>query len=158
MILETIAGYIKDLLTYDASLIVLGRLNFDKVTTTGNYIVLDELVSTPLGTNYEFDGTLEKETISVPMSGDFTIDFHGSTARANAVKLLATQKGQKSYELQRDAGIKVQHAQSLTDLKALEGSQFNDRYQVAISVIYNETVVIDTLRIDTAEVTIINNK
>jgi hypothetical protein len=158
MIDTSLANYIKDLLVHNASLVLIGRENFRTENTSEAYIIIDELISTPVASSYEFDETLETETFSTVISADYTIDFYGTNARTNASKFIALQKSQKAYELQRDLGIQVNHVTTLNNLKKIEGSKYSNRYQVSLSVVGNETQVIDTLRIDTAEVEIINNK
>lgn len=155
MISDDLANYTKDLLTYDASLIVIGRENMRKVNSSLGYIVIDELVSVPAGTPQSFDGDAEKQEFAVQMKGDFTLDFYGTNARTNAVNFQALQGSQKSYELQRDLGFAVYHATSFRNLKNLEGSQYKNRYQIEVSLYYNEVITVDTLRIDTAQTTFI---
>lgn len=155
MITDTLATYTKDLLTFNPSLIVIGRENANKVDSGKNYIVIDELFSIPEGRSNDFDGDTEEQTLSVLMKGDFTIDFHGEDARANAVKWVALHGSQKGYELQRDLELTVYHATSFRDLKLLEGSQYKNRYQIEIKLQYTITETIETLRIDTAQTTLI---
>ena len=109
----------------------------------------------PIGNTDSFDGDTERAELVKQLNGAFTIDFFGSAARQNAVEWQAKHKWQTSHELQRDLGICVYHASIMRNLKNLEGSQYKDRYQIEISVQYNEAITIDTLRIDTAEVTLI---
>jgi hypothetical protein len=155
MITELLAAYTRDLLDHDASLIVIGRENVDKANSSDDYIAVDELVSIPAGASQEFDGNSEEQTFSVQMKGDFTINFFGDNARANAVKWVTLHGNQESYELQRDLGFAVYHATSFRNLKNLEGSQYKNRYEIEISLYFNETTTIDTLRIDTSEITFI---
>jgi hypothetical protein len=114
-------------------------------------------LSVPDGILEEFDGDAEQQQFDVSMKGSFTINFFGTDARANAVKWLARHRSQLSRETQRDLSIRVYHATNLRNLKALEGSQFNNRYEIEIQVRYNETETINTLRIDTAETSLIVN-
>ena len=157
MISDDLANYTKTLLDYDAALIIIGRENFLKVDNDTNYIVIDELVSTPDGTTENFDGTAEEQEFTVQMKGSFTVNFFGTNARANAVKWQALHKSQAAYELQRDLGFAVFHTTNFRNLKALEGSRYNERYEIEVSLSYNETETIETLRIDTAQTDIIVN-
>lgn len=155
MITDLLAEYTRDLLTFNPSLIVIGRENAIKDNSVKNYIVIDELFSVPDSRSPSYDGDEEEQELTIVMKGDFTIDFHGEDARANAAKFQVLQGGQNSRELQRDLGITVFHASAFRDLKSLEGSQYKDRYQIEIKLQYNETQTVETLRIDTAQTTLI---
>lgn len=153
MITDLLAAYTRDLLTFNPSLIVIGRENAIKDNSVKNYIVIDELFSIPAASSPSYDGETEKQELTTLMQGDFTIDFHGEDARSNAAKFQVLQRGQKSRELQRDLAITVYHASAFRDLKSLEGSQYKSRYQIELKLMYNETENVDTLRIDTAQTT-----
>jgi len=155
MITEDLANYTQQLLSFNPSLIVIGRENADKVDSSRDYIVVDELFSVPTGRSEDFNKDDEEQEFSVLMSGDFTIDFHGDNARANAAKWVVLHRSQKSYELQRDIGITIYHVTSFRDLKSLEGSQYKNRYQIEFKIRYHITETIETLRIDTAQTDII---
>lgn len=155
--INDLANYVSLLLKFDPALVVIGRENAEKVNSSKNYIVVDELLSVPYATSQAFDGTEEEIKTSINMKGDFTIDFHGVDARKNVVFFLARQSGQRSYELQRDRGISIYHVSSLRDLKLLEGSQYKDRYQVEMKVQYNISETIETRRIDTAQASLLIN-
>ena len=155
MISEDLANYTENLLDHDPTLIIIGRENFDKQDSSADYIVIDELVSVPAGAAQSFDGDAEQQKFSVQMKGDFTINFFGDNARLNAAKWVTLHGNQESYELQRDLGLAIYHATSFRNLKALEGSQYKNRYEVEISLYFNEESTVDTLRIDTAQTTFI---
>jgi len=157
MISDDLAIYTKTLLDYDAALIIVGGENFLKVDNDISYIVIDELVSVPNGTTEKFDEDAEEQKFTVQMKGSFTVNFFGSDARSNAVKWQALHKSQSAYELQRDLGFSVFHTTKFRKLKDLEGSKYNERYEIEVSLTYNETETIETLRIDTAQTDIIVN-
>lgn len=158
MSLDALAAYVRDLLVYDASLIVIGRENLNRVTSGRGYILIDELVSTPMGRRYAYNGTTEVEQFVLDVKGAFTIDFFGDSAAANAKKFRLLQSSEKSFELQRTNGICVGHTTTITDLKSLDGNQFNPRFQIVVNVVSSEAATVSTLRIDTAVVQIINNE
>lgn len=157
MILDTLATYITDLLTFDETLVVIGRENALEESSSKNYIVIDELVSIPDARQSSFDGDTEVQELTEVNKGDFTIDFHGDDARQNAINFKLLQRSQAGYELQRDLEISVFNASSMIDVKKLQGSQYGSRYQIEIKVQYNEVVAVDTLRIDTAQTSFIVN-
>jgi len=158
MSLDALAAYVRDLLVYDASLIVIGRENLNRVSSGKGYIIIDELVGLPLGRRYAYNGTTEVEQFVLDMHGTFTIDFFGDSAATNAKKFRLLQSSEKSFELQRTNGIAVYHMSAIKDLKSLDGSQFNPRLQIEVNVGYSEAATVSTLRIDTAVVQIINNE
>lgn len=49
----------------------------------------------------------------------------------------------------------IMAASSLADVKQLTGSQYVNRYQLTLNLLYNESVALDTLRIDEAIIDII---
>jgi len=140
-------------------LIIVGRENFDRIDTSKSFIIVDNLdPGSPIGTNYDYDGDIEEENFSIPVLGVFTIDFYGTNALTNAKAFIVKQRGQLSLELQRDLKITVFHTLRITNLKSIDGSTYNDRRQIEVNVQYNEELTVDTLRIDTAAVNIINDK
>lgn len=155
MITDLLAEYVTDLLEFNGSLVVIGRENAIKVDSLKNYIIVDELFSVPDARTPSYDGVAEELEHNIVMRGDFTIDFHGEDARANAAKFQVLQNSQTSKDLQRSLGITVFHATAFRDLKSLEGSQYKSRYQIELKLLYNETQIVDTLRIDTAQTTLI---
>ena len=155
MILDDLANYTVGLLEYDPALIILGRENFNKIDSSIGYIIIDEMSDLPIGNTDSFDGDIEQTEFVKQLNGAFTLDFFGTVARQNAVEWQAKHRSQVAYELQRDLGISVYQATIMRNLKNLEGTQYKDRYQIELSVQYNEVITIDTLRIDTAEVTLI---
>ena len=155
MITDLLADYVTGLLDFNPSLVIVGRENAVKVDSLKNYIIVDELFSVPDARTPSYDGEAEELEHNILMRGDFTIDFHGEDARANAAKFQVLQNSQSSKDLQRSLGITVFHATAFRDLKLLEGSQYKPRYQIELKLLYNETEIVDTLRIDTAQTTLI---
>jgi hypothetical protein len=150
--------YIRDLLDYSESLIKFGRDNAELENTDINYIVVDELASVPMGGAEQFDGVLESMSYGRAMVGGFTINFYGTNAYINSRKYQLLQGSQKSYELQRDLKIAVYHSSNVADLRYLGGTQYSNRYEIELKVGYYETADVDTLRIDTLELDVLNNK
>ena len=154
---ELVATYTKQLLTYDPTLIVIGRENFYKLDSDRDYIVVDSDLAIPIGSSDEFNGDTEETVFVKQMSGNFTLDFFGPLARTNAVNWMIQHKGQPAYEFQRDLGIAVFQVSAIRDLKSLEGKKYNHRQRLEFTVQYNEVLTIETLRIDTAQIDLIVN-
>lgn len=156
--IKTLAFYTLDLLSYDESLIKFGRANAEMENGTTNYIVIDELASSQKGSFESFDGTNEIMTHGARTSTQATLNFYGVDARANARSFLLLRHSQKSYELQRDLGLAVFNVGGITDLRQLTGTEYSNRFEVAVNIQYTETATVNTLRIDVAQTNIINDK
>ena len=154
---KQLAIFIRDLLTIPEATINIGRNNFIRDDFNLLQIVVDTLgESKPLSRSNKFDGTLEETQYSQQWQSPCTVDFYGDDAYTTATDLLLLMQSQLGYELQRDNGITVYESSSLTDVKALTGEQYSERYQLGLNVQYTLSKTIATLRIDTAEINIIN--
>ena len=154
---KQLAIFIRDLLTIPEATIKIGRQNFIRDDFNVLQIVVDTLgQSIPLTRAEEFDGELEETEYSQQWQSPCTVDFYGDDAYNMATDLLLLMQSQRGYELQRDNGITVYESSSLTDVKALTGEQYSERYQLGLNVQYTLSKTIATLRIDTAEINIIN--
>ena len=158
MTVDLVADYVTSLLSYPAEQVLIGRENFNKPDSEVDYVVVDELTSTPISSVYNYDGVAEQEKITTIIRLEVTLDFYGNNAQANALKLQSLQKSQQSYELQRDLGFQVCHVSAMTNLKQVEGLQYSNRYQLALRVVGHDTQIVNTLRIDEAVTTFINDK
>ena len=155
-VLTNTALFVRDLLSYDEQLIRIGRLNFELDGLEDNYIAIDSLSpAVRLGSGQLFDATLEvmeyQEQWQIPM----ILSFYGTAAYTNATKFMLYLQGQSSIELQNTLSIAVFKASSLTDVKILTGQNYNNRLDLTINVEYSINADISTLRIDTAETTLI---
>lgn len=151
--------FVRDLMTYDESLIKFGRQNFVREDFETDYIVIDSLAGdTPLTSSEDYDGDAEQMTYSERVSRLVTFDFYGFNANANCRKFRILARSQPSLELQESLGITVWHPGSATDVKALTGQQYGERMQLECQVHYNQSEVVDILRIDTAQLRIIGER
>ena len=149
--------FIRDLLSIPEATIKIGRENFKREDFTALQIVIDTLgQAIPISRAEEFDGELETTQYSQQWQSPCTVDFYGDDAYNTATDLLLLMQSQLGYELQRDNGVTVYESSSLTDVKALTGEQYSERYQLGLNVQYTLSKTIATLRIDTAEINIIN--
>ena len=156
---QKVAEYVTGLLGVDPVTVIIGRENFYKFDTGSDFIIVDSLVvGIPVGRAQSFDGDTEKEIYNARFSGSFTIDFYGDAANANILKLIILQASQLNFELCRDIGLTINYVSNMTDLKAIEGSQQNNRIQAELKVGYEEQVIVDTLRIDEAQFEFLNDK
>lgn len=145
-----LARFIRDVMPYDEQLIKPGQQNFEREDFNEDYIVPDEISSSPVTLPKGFDPVLEEMDYCAVMQSQNTVDFFGKLAFTNAVRFIALIGSQQGYELQRDMGISVFSPSTITDLTQLTGQQYSPRFQIALNVRYNESVKVPTLRIDEA--------
>lgn len=156
--LKTLAIFTRDLLTYNEQLIRIGRQNFERTDLEKNYIVIDGIgAAIPLSKIETYDGTLEKLSFGSRVTKPCTLDFYGDNAYTNARTFLFMLRSQLSYEKQVTLGIGVHEVSGITDVKALTGQVYGNRVQLEINLQYCDSLTIDTLRIDTAQISIIKD-
>jgi hypothetical protein len=148
-----VALWVRDLLNYDESLILIGRRNFEREDFETAYITVDSLGSgTPKSSNLDFDGDAEEQTIGVLYSIPITLNFYGPNAHDRAMKLIALRRSQPSRELQKQLGIAVFSPETVIDAKALTGQQYGERIEVALNIEWLYTETVDLRRIDEANI------
>lgn len=157
VVLKKIANFTKDLLQYDPELIIVSRENFDRLDTTKNYIVIDGLPSRPIGNFSRYDGETEIQTLTTRFLGDFQILFYGIDALHNALLWQNMLNSENAFTLQSALGINIYRTTSHNNLRIEDGSNFDNLYQCDFKVKYDESVDINTLRIDTAVISVTNS-
>lgn len=154
-----VANYVEQLLNFDADKVILGRENFDRMDFTEDFIIIDSIaLGVPVARAESFDGDLEEQTFNARLMATFTVDFYGANAYQNAFSFSLLQGSQKNFELCRDLDLTMHSVSNITDLKSLEGTDQTDRIQLEVKIGYEETVTIETLRIDTVEIEFTNDK
>lgn len=158
-ILQT-ALYVRDLLGYDEQLIKLGRQNFKQEDFETNYIVVDQLGSIEQATVTEtFDSNVEIQQLGAVFNALITLDFYGDqNAYQRAMEFALKNRSQKAYELGKQLKLSVYQNQNITDVRQLTGQQYGERMQAQFNVQYCETVDIETLRIDIAQLSILTER
>lgn len=157
--IRRLAIFVRDLLQQpEGTVVVIGRHNMRRDDFTALQIVVDRISPELLTSQSKaFDGEAETTTITSYFEGPNTLNFYGDGARAEAIKFIGMLSSQAGYELQRDQTISVYNMTGLTDVKLLAGSQYSERQEMVFNVRYSESLVIDTLRIDTANGTILTD-
>lgn len=158
MILQDICTYLNGLLPFDNKVIVIENTNFNKINDSDNLIVVGELASNVESNSFNFEGENDIEDQVAFMKGSFLINFYGENARQNAYYFTNASKSQLGYELQRDLNISMYRPKSITNLTGLEGNHFKKRYEVEVIIRYTENLNIDTLNIETTEISYLFNK
>lgn len=156
--LIALATFVRDLLEYDESLMQIGRDNDDMANWDAGYIVIDSPVDRQaLSSSRSYVGSTEVMTYTKAERINATIDFFGEAAYTNANRFAMLMKTQRRIDTQKELGLTVYSPSSLTNVKLLAGSQYKQRYQIAIAVTYNHALATPVKRIDTADVTFTTN-
>jgi len=157
-VLKTVALFVRDLLFYNENLIRIGRQNFERKEFENNYIVVDSIgAALPTSRLETYDGDAEEQSFGARVSQPITLDFYGADAYSNAELFRMSLRTQSAYELQKTLGLSVYGISAFTDVKALTGQQYGNQIQVEFTVQYCNTLTIDTLRIDVAQIDIIKD-
>ena len=157
IILKKIATFTASLLQYRATLIYIARLNANRDNTLKDYIVVDNIFNLPIGKFIQYDGVNEIQKVSTRFLGSFQILFYGTDALPNSIKWQNLLASEASFELQRSLGITIYRTSSHNNLRIEDGTNYDNLYQCDFKVKYDETTEIPTLRIDTADISFINN-
>ena len=158
IILKKLACFTRDLIQYDPAMIIVSRENFKREDASKNFIVIDNIFSSPIAKFSTWDSTNEIEKLSTRFLGDFQILFYGEKALANALQWQNMLKSELAFTLQSVHGINIYHTSSHNNLRIEDGTSFNNLYQCDFKVKYDESTEIETLRIDTPILTFINDK
>ena len=154
-----VAKFTRDLLSVDEQLIRIGRQNFERKDFEADYIVIDALgPALRSGSMEDFDGDTEKLSLGAIWKGPVTLDFYGDDAYTRAIDFSLRMRSQDARELRRALGISIYQVSGITDVKALTGQQYGERMQITATVEISNQVIIDTLRIDTAQLEIRNEE
>jgi hypothetical protein len=157
-VLKALGDYLVGLLDFDPTRVIIGRENFEKVNTDDDFITIDYLTTIPLGNTSNYDGDTEKMSIGTLMRYSVTIATVGNNANSTITDIGLKIKSQKSLELQNALNIRVGTPLSVRNLKELSGSIYNDMFEMELNVDVTDSVDVDTLRIDTAQLKINNEK
>lgn len=151
--------FTRDLLAHPEEFIKAGRQNFDRQHFEQPFIVIDSLSGDiPVSSDSKYDGTAEQMTYSEYVSRAFVWDFYGPTAHTLCRNFRLLARSEASLELQQSLGVTVWHPTAATDVKSLTGQQYGERMQLQCQVHYCPSLVVDILRIDTAQLRIIGER
>lgn len=151
--------FVRDLLGHPEEFIKSGRQNFNRQHFEQPFIVVDSVAGDrTISSDSQFDGDTEAMLYSEYVSRLITFDFYGPDAFPNAQRFRLLCRSEASLELQQALQITVWHPGAMTDVKALTGQQYGERMQLECQVHYCPSVVVDILRIDTAQLRIIGER
>lgn len=149
MILDKLANYITELMAFDETKILIGRENATQDNFSQDYIVVDILApATNISNGRDYNSDTEKEKLNTTQLGSFTLEFYGTNGYTNVNKFINLQLSQQGKDLQKLHDLTVYRASSINNLKQVIGNKHFDRYEIEVMVLYNESLEIDTLRIE----------
>lgn len=148
-----LAKYTRDLLNQpEGSVIILGRINVPRGDTSSLQIAVDQLApAVPLTDSQQYDSVNELMLISQQWRSVMTINFMGALAYDEVIKFITLNRHQNGLNLKRALGIDIQAVSQIQDLKLLQGEVYSERYEIQVTLNYNISNNIETLRIDTAQ-------
>lgn len=150
-----VAQFVRDLLSYDEQLIRIGRQDFQRADFEAPNIVVDALGQAQQVACLEtYDGTAEEMRHGAIWKGLVTVDFYGTGAYTRARDFTLRARSQAAAELKKALDVTIYQSRGLTDLKTLTGQQYGERVQVELMVAVSSEVVIDTMRIDIAQIAV----
>ena len=155
-LLIKMAILIRDLLAWQESKIRIGRENFEQVNFNDDMIIVDQLGDSSRASGDEnFDGVTEVMSYTDKYKTTVTIDCLGDGAYDNANRLAGLLKSQAAFDKKMTLGFTVYRVSSIADIKRLTGQQYGNRVQMSVIAEDDRTVDVATLRIDTAQLTIL---
>lgn len=149
-----LAKFARDLLGISEQLIRLGRHNFTQDEMTRQYVVIDVLSLVRVSESESFDGVAEEMEYGDIWRGTFTLDFYGDGAYNRAKEFGRLARSQRAAELKRSLGLTVYRAGTAQNVAQLTGQQYGDRWQIEIVIDVSESTLVETLRIDDAQLQI----
>jgi hypothetical protein len=154
--LNLVCDYVKGLLNFDETKIVIGRLNFEANDFNENFIVVDSLNMKPLGTTEKWNNDVM--IYCTRISANITIDFLGNNSLQNASNFINLQSSQNASDLQNELNIGVFHSKSIKNLKEQVGLNYYMRYQIELVVMTTLETEVNTLNIESAQFELHNEK
>lgn len=155
-VVRLMAQFTRDLLGVSNSTIAVGRTGKLRGSADSAQIVIDTLGGGRLLANgKDFDGDAEEVAYSLLEEWRVTVDFYGDGAYDNAQSFRLRCLSEKARQLSSALGIAVHIPSRITDVKRLLGAKAHrNRYQIEVIVHHSTSEAVDTLRIDTAQVTV----
>ncbi len=158
-ILKNIAIFIRDLLDYDEQLIKFDRDNMPEKDFTTSYIVVNgSSIVNKTSSGSVFNGDTEVMQYDISESRQIILEFYGSDAFINSGNFSLLTQSQKAYDLKRNLYLSIGRVSKATDVAQVLGNTFGNRVHLEMNVQYNESVNVETLRIDTAQFEFLEDK
>ena len=150
--LKQVARFVRDLLVYDEQLIKFDRENIPESDFTTSYIVVNgSSIANKTSTGNTYDGDNEIMRYNDVYQQAIILEFYGDDAYTNASKFSLLNRSQLAYDLKRVLGISISHIKSSTDVKQILGNDYGNRVHLEFTVDYCSSIDVETLRIDEAQ-------
>lgn len=158
MILDKIANYVTSVIQYEEDNVLIGRENITLDDFEKDIIVVDFL-SKPQAITQErkYNYDTEKETFETTFNASFSLEFYGVNSYQTVNNFINLSNSQRSKDYQKINELTVFKPKGYNDLKQLVGKRYFERYEVEILVQYNESLTIDTYRIESIPVSQIDD-
>lgn len=156
---QLLAMFVRDLLNQpEGDVVILGRMNTKRDDFTALQITIDSLgPDKPIARGQKYDGNTEVMNHNATRMQTCTIRFYGDAAYEQLNKFNLLSASEQALGIKRSLGITVYLSKGVTDIKLLAGSQYSNEFELTADVMYNESVDIETLRIDTAQFSVISD-
>lgn len=150
-----LAKLVRDLLGVDEQTVRIGRTDKIQGDPRAATIAVDQLgPASKLSHLESFDGDEEELEIGGMFRAPCTVNFYGDDAYGRALAFVLKSRSQRASDLKEALGVAVYQASDLTDVGQLFGQQHGQRVEVEMNVIYCHNALIETLRIDAAQLEI----
>lgn len=151
--------FVRDLLIYNEQLITFDRTDASEGDFSTSYIVVNgSNIANKTSSGRNYDGELEIMNYNSSFAQAIILEFYGDDAYVNASNFELLAPSQLGADLKRTLGISISNVSSATDVKQVLGYTHGNRVHLEMNINYNPSIDVDTLRVDTTEFTIIEDK
>lgn len=158
MILERIAEFITAIVEHNPAKVIIGRTNYVNIDFNDDIILVDMLASTPLGRSNQYDPITETFSYKTLMKATITVSFFGDNALDNAIKAITMLESEEAINSARVNDITYLFPSRIQNTGRLTGSEHNEKYEIEMGVQYVYESLRSVLRVDTAQITFLNDK
>lgn len=154
-----VAKFVRDLLVYDEQLIKFDRTDIPEGDFSTSYIVVNgSNIANRTSSGRNYDGELEIMNYNSSFVQGIILEFYGDDAYVNSSKFELINPSQLGADLKRALGLSISYVSSSTDVKQILGNSHGNRVHLEMNINYNPSFDVATLRVDSTEFTIIEDK
>lgn len=153
------AKFVRDLLSYDEQLIKFDRNDIPEGDFSTSYIVVNgSNIATKLSSGRNYNSEDEIMNYNSSFAQGIILEFYGDDAHVNSSNFELTAPSQLGADLKRVLGISISNVSTSTDVRQILGSAHGNRVHLEMNINYSPSIDVETLRVDTTEFTIIEDK
>ena len=156
-ILTAIANFVMATLSHDPAKIIVGRANYEMIDFSDDIIIIDNLITSVVGQTDTYDRINENMSYGINTKSIITITFYGDDALTNASDFIALCKSEVANDTAFIQGFSYKYPSKMTNTGILTGTQRSEKYEVEMAIYYTHEKKIDTLSIETAELSFLVN-